>query len=361
MVATQHRHLPRVPGAVGVGELGARADARPGRARARAGAGRGAAPQPDHHRRAARPAWCTGPTVEHMTARETLERAVDLADIAGVPGRRRRRRPSRGPVPRLRPRHVRRRPRPVRRTTAPRWARARRSRTAQQARARLEPDGTVTLFTSQQPHGQGHETTLAQLAADGLGLALDAVHVVHGDTTVTPFNAVGTGGSRAATLASGAVVGARPSCCRVRIAEEYAARHEVAVDDVEVDGGAVRAARGARAPAGPLARLAGAVAEPRRGRPATSPSRAGGWTQATHCCWVEVDTHTGLVRVLRHLVVEDCGAHDQPDRRRGPDRGRRRAGARDRAARAHRVRRHGPAAVGHTPRLPRCRPRPTSR
>jgi carbon-monoxide dehydrogenase large subunit len=38
----------------------------------------------------------------------------------------------------------------------------------------------------------------------------------------------------------------------------------------------------------------------------------GGWTQATHCCWVEVDAHTGRVRVLRHLVVEDCGAMINP-------------------------------------------------
>ena len=81
-------------------------------------------------------------------------------------------------------------------------------RTVQEARARLELDGSVTVFTSQMPHGQSHETTLAQLAADELGLTLDRVRVVHGDTQLTPFNMVGTGGSRAATLASGAVVGA---------------------------------------------------------------------------------------------------------------------------------------------------------
>ena len=80
-------------------------------------------------------------------------------------------------------------------------------RTVQEARARLELDGSVTVFTSQMPHGQSHETTLAQLAADELGLTLDRVRVVHGDTQLTPFNMVGTGGSRAATLASGAVVG----------------------------------------------------------------------------------------------------------------------------------------------------------
>ncbi len=78
----------------------------------------------------------------------------------------------------------------------------------QQADARLETDGSVTISTSQQPHGQGHETTLAQLAAEQLQVPLGQVRVVHGDTSATPFNMVGTGGSRAAAMASGAVLGA---------------------------------------------------------------------------------------------------------------------------------------------------------
>ena len=53
--------------------------------------------------------------------------------------------------------------------------------------ARLEPDGTLTVFTSQQPHGQGHETTLAQLAADGLGLPLEAVHVAEARRAGLPY------------------------------------------------------------------------------------------------------------------------------------------------------------------------------
>ncbi|HEX4528725.1 MAG TPA: xanthine dehydrogenase family protein, partial [Acidimicrobiia bacterium] len=80
-------------------------------------------------------------------------------------------------------------------------------RSAQRATARLEPDGSLTVFTSQSPHGQGHHTTLAQLAADELHVPLEGVRIVAGDTQVTPFNLVGTGGSRAATLASGAVIG----------------------------------------------------------------------------------------------------------------------------------------------------------
>ena len=70
----------------------------------------------------------------------------------------------------------------------------------------VEDDGKVTIVTRQQPHGQGHETTLAQVAVDELGVKFDDVKVVFGDTDVTPFALVGTGGSRAATMANGAVL-----------------------------------------------------------------------------------------------------------------------------------------------------------
>ena len=52
--------------------------------------------------------------------------------------------------------------------------------------ARIEPDGTLSVFTSQAPHGQGHETTLAQIAADEMGVAIENVRVYHGDQTQLP-------------------------------------------------------------------------------------------------------------------------------------------------------------------------------
>src|SRR5215475_329426 len=72
--------------------------------------------------------------------------------------------------------------------------------------ARIEPDGTLSIFTSQAPNGQGHETTLAQIASDELGVGIGDVRVHHGDTAATPYAAVGTGGSQAATMASGSVL-----------------------------------------------------------------------------------------------------------------------------------------------------------
>jgi carbon-monoxide dehydrogenase large subunit len=183
------------------------------------------------------------------------------------------------------------------------------SRSAQQARARLERDGTISVFTSQQPHGQGHETTLAQLVADGLDVPISRARVVHGDTTTTPFNAVGTGGSRAATLASGAVVGA-VAALRERIAGVFADAHELDRADVEVHGGRVLA-RGVPASAWDLAAVAAASPEPIEGR-ADFAVPDGGWTVAAHCCWVDVDLDTGLVRIPRYLVVEDCGQMINP-------------------------------------------------
>ncbi|HEY7177466.1 MAG TPA: xanthine dehydrogenase family protein, partial [Micromonosporaceae bacterium] len=58
--------------------------------------------------------------------------------------------------------------------------------------ARVEPDGTLSIFTSQAPNGQGHETTLAQIASDELGVSIEDVRVYHGDTAASPYAAIGT-------------------------------------------------------------------------------------------------------------------------------------------------------------------------
>jgi len=193
-------------------------------------------------------------------------------------------------------------------------------RSAQRATARLEPDGSLTVFTSQSPHGQGHHTTLAQLAADELDVPLEGVRIVAGDTQVTPFNLVGTGGSRAATLASGAVIGVVADIRRQVIG---LAAHLLEADpaDVElVDGTvAVRGVPASRRPLGAIATVAyrSTALLPAGTAPGIEASfdfaiPEGGWSQATHCCWVEVDPRTGLVAIDRYLVVEDCGTLINP-------------------------------------------------
>jgi carbon-monoxide dehydrogenase large subunit len=186
----------------------------------------------------------------------------------------------------------------------------------ERAHVRVEPDGTVTVATSQNPHGQGHETTLAQLVADELGVPFERVRVVFGDTSVTPFSTFGTGGSRAATVASGAVIGAS-GLVRDQICAVAAQMLEANVDDIVIEDGMV-GVRGVPARNMPLAQLAmmsymapDAVvpAGQAPGFEATFDyvSGRGGWVNATHCAQVEVDIATGLVTILRFLVVEDCG------------------------------------------------------
>jgi aerobic carbon-monoxide dehydrogenase large subunit len=260
----------------------------------------------------------TDVSFEHVTARQTFERALALADLDAF---RRRQRAARadgrllgvGLATFVEPS-----PGPPDYTQALGAGAAPRS--AQRATARLEPDGSLTVFTSQSPHGQGHQTTLAQLAADELGVPFASVRVVTGDTQLTPFNLVGTGGSRAATLASGAVIGVT-AAVRAQVLRLAAHLLEAAEEDLELVDGMV-AVRGAPASARPLADVA-AVAY--RSTALLPPDMTpgidaeydfaipeGGWSQATHCCWVEVDPQTGRVRIDRYLVVEDCGALINP-------------------------------------------------
>ena len=94
------------------------------------------------------------------------------------------------------------------------------------------------MITRQQPHGQGHETTLAQVASDELGVRFEDVRVVYGDTDVTPFALVGTGGSRAATMANGAVLHASRQL-RDKILSVAADLLEASAADLEIIDGVI--------------------------------------------------------------------------------------------------------------------------
>jgi aerobic carbon-monoxide dehydrogenase large subunit len=181
----------------------------------------------------------------------------------------------------------------------------------------LEHDGTITLATQQVPHGQSHETTLAQLAADQLGVPVTSVRVRSGDTRRTPFGAIGTGGSRSATFAGGATVLAGREL-RGRITDVAAGLLEAAPGDLTIADGRIHV-RGTPAIAVSLAEVAaaahgagpevrGAVREGEaiRVRRVFDGGEAG-WASSTHACVVEVDLDTGFVGIVRYVVVEDCG------------------------------------------------------
>src|SRR5438046_5530757 len=72
------------------------------------------------------------------------------------------------------------------------------------ATVKIEPSGKVTVLTGVSPHGQGQETTFAQIVADELGVPLDDINVVHGDTAIVQYG-MGTYGSRG-TAAGGAAL-----------------------------------------------------------------------------------------------------------------------------------------------------------
>jgi carbon-monoxide dehydrogenase large subunit len=184
----------------------------------------------------------------------------------------------------------------------------------------LDRDGRLVVVTRQQPHGQGHETTLAQVAADRLGVRLEDVVVRYGDTDITPVALVGTGGSRAATMANGAVLHAAVEL-KAKLLALAADILEASEADLEVAEGVigVRGTPAITLPVGELARIAAdepdrLPADADRDLSVTHAFDGGssGWSGGTHCCVVEVDVDTGLVRFERYVVVEDCGEPVNP-------------------------------------------------
>jgi carbon-monoxide dehydrogenase large subunit len=182
----------------------------------------------------------------------------------------------------------------------------------------MSPTGTAQLSISVQTQGQGHETTFAQIVAAELGLGIDDVDVIHGDTDTTPYG-LGTYGSRS-TPVSGAAAALAARKVRDRARIVAAAMLEVAPDDLEWRDGRwavkgdpsqgatipeiARAARGAvELPEGIETGLdAEAVYDPPN---LTFPFGA-------YVCIVDVDPGTAQVKVRRFIAVDDCGVRINP-------------------------------------------------
>jgi carbon-monoxide dehydrogenase large subunit len=188
----------------------------------------------------------------------------------------------------------------------------------ERAVAQLEPDGHLTVITAQSPHGQGHETTLAQIAASEFGVPIEHVRVLHGDTRTSPFSLIGTGGSRAATMASGAALHATRSV-KGKVLGIAGHMLEIAPEDLEIVDARV-APRDAPSRGLPLAQIAASTYfAPPAGEEAGLRSDAlfteaarGGWSGGTHVAVVEVDPELGTVAIVRYLVAEDCGKMINP-------------------------------------------------
>jgi carbon-monoxide dehydrogenase large subunit len=179
----------------------------------------------------------------------------------------------------------------------------------------MTPDGGVIVDLGLQSHGQGHETVMAQVAADALGIEPQAVRVRHGDTLTTPYS-VGTWGSRGAALGGGAVHNAS-----MKLADKLSA---MAAHLLQAQASEIELAEGrARLKADPnrfveipkLARAAqrnvdllppdmepGLVAQCSLDGPPD-----GTYSNAVHGAVVEVDIATGRLELRRFVAVEDCG------------------------------------------------------
>ena len=183
-------------------------------------------------------------------------------------------------------------------------------------RLRLSEDGVVTLFTGQMPHGQSHQTTLAQIAADEFGVPFEQVRVVVGDSDVVPFGL--TGGSRSATMTGGAALhGARQ--LRAKVLDFASLLMEASARDLEITDGQVlvRGDPDSAIPVGEVARQAasgqfGSDADTNLEVEASFDGGEGGWSGGSHCAIIEVDVETGIVKVERYVAAEDCGALINP-------------------------------------------------
>lgn len=188
------------------------------------------------------------------------------------------------------------------------------------ATVRMEPDGRVLVTSGSLGHGQGHETTFAQLAADQLGVPFEDVTVIQGDTATVQYG-IGTFASRSAVLGGGAVVTAS-RILHEKLRAFAADRLEAAESDLELENGAfqVKGVPGASVSMRELAWLAYTqghmLGDLGAGLSATStyttPQPKGAFANSLHAAVVEVDPDTGSFTILRYVVIHDCGTTINP-------------------------------------------------
>ncbi|TXH37912.1 MAG: xanthine dehydrogenase family protein molybdopterin-binding subunit [Rhodospirillaceae bacterium] len=178
---------------------------------------------------------------------------------------------------------------------------------------RVHPTGSVTVFTGSHSHGQGHETTFAQLVSDGLGIPLENVEVVHGDTAKIPFG-MGTYGSRSLAVGGSALVKAMDKI--IAKATKIAAHlMEAAASDVEFkDGNFTVKGTDKSIPFGQVALTAYVphnypITELEPGLEETAFYDPLNFTYpgGTHICEVEIDPETGITQVVNFTAVDDVG------------------------------------------------------
>lgn len=180
------------------------------------------------------------------------------------------------------------------------------------ATVRIEPTGSVTVLTGVSPHGQGTETSFAQITADALGVKLEDVTVIHGDTQTVQYG-IGTYGSRATAVGGAALVGALD---RVKAKAARLATHmlKTEIEKVEFVDGRFRKIGSDESLSLMEVAMASYVAadlpddmEPAMWATYVFDPKNFTASFGTHIVVVEVDRETGEIEIKRYVAVDDCG------------------------------------------------------
>ena len=178
------------------------------------------------------------------------------------------------------------------------------------ATVKIEPSGKITVMTGASPHGQGEETTFAQIVADELGVDIDDVVVVHGDTAIVQYG-IGTFGSRGTAIGGTALYYALQEL-KGKVKKFGAMLLEC--DDVALAGGKCVDERSGKSV--PFAQVAAASYRAMKLPPNTQPGLVATyfWEPpnftfpfGAHVVITDVDRETGQVSIRRYVAVDDCG------------------------------------------------------
>ncbi|MFC5584602.1 xanthine dehydrogenase family protein molybdopterin-binding subunit [Nitratireductor kimnyeongensis] len=185
------------------------------------------------------------------------------------------------------------------------------------AEVRVNPVGTIEVLTGSHSHGQGHETTFAQVVAERFGLPIDNIQIVHGDTDKVQFG-MGTYGSRSGPVGMSAIVKALD---KVEAKVRKIAAHvlEVSEDDLVIENGEVKVAGTDRAMAWHEVGLAAYTAhnlpagmEPGLKEGAFYDPANFTFPAGTYVCEVEVDPETGETKIVQFVASDDFGTIINP-------------------------------------------------
>lgn len=179
------------------------------------------------------------------------------------------------------------------------------------ARVRIEKDGSATVLIGTQSNGHGHRTTYAQLVHDQLGLPLEKINVIQGDTDLIPTGG-GTVGSR--SMPTGGPAVQKSTAKLVTSLKKLAAKHlDAAEDQIEIAEGLTRVTGTNRALSfAELAAKPGVTADNLIGIEKNYMPPAPTYPNGSHVCELEIDPETGAVQFLNYVVVDDFGVSLNP-------------------------------------------------